>query len=124
MESGKCGKTMKNRICAKILALCTMSLILFVLQACEDTEGYNFFSAIEGTVYDAASGKSLSNASVVLIPSSRTLQTNENGTFIFEKLDPGQYTLSVQKEGYYVDRKSVSAVSGETIRTDILLQKI
>lgn len=115
---------MKNRICAKILALCTMSLILFVLQACEDTEGYNFFSAIEGTVYDAASGKSLSNASVVLIPSSRTLQTNENGTFIFEKLDPGQYTLSVQKEGYYVDRKSVSAVSGETIRTDILLQKI
>lgn len=75
-------------------------------------------------MYDAETGNPLSNASVTLMPSNRTMQTGEDGTFTFEQLDPGQYTISVQKEGYYVDRKSITAISGETIQTDILLHEI
>lgn len=123
-KPGNTVRTMKSRIFAR---LATMSLILLAavcVTGCDDEVKYDFFSTIRGTVYDAETGNPLSNASVTLMPSNRTMQTGEDGTFTFEQLDPGQYTISVQKEGYYVDRKSITAISGETIQTDILLHEI
>lgn len=101
-----------------------MLLALFAFYACEDRPAYNFFSAIEGVVYDASSGEPLSDASVVLMPGSCTQKTGKDGSFNFSELETGQYTISVQKKGYYVDRKSVTAISGEIVHIDILLSKI
>lgn len=117
-------KTMKSKILVRLAALSLALLACFYVTGCDDEISYDFFATIHGAVYDASTGEPLSNAAVVLNPTNRTLQTDEDGTFLFEELDPGQYTLLVQKEGYYVDRKSVTAISGETVQTDILLRKI
>lgn len=94
-----------------------------IFAGCEEPE-YEFYSTITGTVCDFSTGEALQNASVVLSPSNMTVMTTGDGSFIFENLDAGQYSITVQKEGYYVDRKTVTAISGETITTDILLKKI
>lgn len=107
----------------RILAGLTAFMLISVLSGCNNRE-YDFFSVIEGTVYDAASGEPLPNVAVVLTPGSRTLLTMKDGMFVFDGLDPGQYMVSFQKEGYYADRKTVLAVSGETVRTDISMRKI
>lgn len=96
---------------------------VFAFASCQEA-GYDFYSAIAGAVYDSSTGEPLENASIVLNPTNMTLQTGQDGSFIFDSLDAGQYTLSVQKEGYRVDRKTVTAISGETVTTDILLRKI
>jgi uncharacterized membrane protein len=115
---------MKSKMFFRMAAMFLALLAPFFVVGCDDNIGYDFFSTIQGAVYDASTGEALPNAAVVLNPTNRTLQTGEDGTFIFENLDPGQYTLSVQKEGYYVDRKAVTAISGETVQTDVLLRKI
>ena len=97
---------------------------ILCISGCDDGISYDFFATIHGNVYDASTGEPLPNAAVTINPTSRTLQTDGNGTFVFDELDSGQYTVSVQKGGYYADRKSVTAISGETVRTDILLRKI
>lgn len=110
----------------RILSVCALvSLLLAIaaLSGCNETE-YDFYSTISGTVYDAATGSTVQNASVVLTPSGSTQTTGEDGTFLFENLDPGQYTVTIQKEGYYVERKNVSALTGEDIQTDIFLREI
>lgn len=110
----------------KPVRLAILSLALsacLCITGCDDNVSYDFFSTIHGAVYDAGTGAPLSNASVTLMPSSRTLQTGKDGTFVFEELDPGQYTISAQKEGYLADRKSVTAISSETVQTDILLRR-
>lgn len=123
-KPGDAVRTMKHRILVRATAVLLTLFGCLCVTGCGDEVSYDFFSTIRGAVYDASTGEPLPNAAVTLMPSSRTLQTGGDGTFAFEELDPGQYTLSVQKEGYYVDRKSVTAISGETVQTDILLRKI
>lgn len=115
---------MISKILVRLTAVSFALLCCLCATGCNDEISYDFFSTIHGTVYDSGTGEPLSNAAVTLMPSSRTLTTSENGSFVFEELDPGQYTISVQKEGYYIDRKSITAISGETVQTDILLRKI
>lgn len=115
---------MSPRILARFASISLALLAGICISGCDDGVSYDFFATIHGTVHDASNGEPLSNAAVTLNPTNRTLQTGEDGNFVFEELDPGQYTISVQKEGYYVDRKSVTAISGETVQTDILLRKI
>ncbi len=116
---------MKFKIIVKLVALTlTMLVAIFYVNGCSNESDFDFFSTIHGAVYDAGTSEPLPNAAVTLMPSSSTVQTGSEGTFVFKDLDPGQYTLSVQKEGYYVDRKSVTAISGETVQADILLRKI
>ena len=123
-KPGNAVRTMKSMILVRLAVVSLMLLAALCVTGCGDEVSYDVFSTIRGAVYDASTGEPLPNAAVTLMPSNRTLQTGWDGTFAFEELDPGQYTLSVQKEGYYVDRKSVTAISGETVQTDILLRKI
>lgn len=101
-----------------------MITVLLAFHACETRTKYDFFAGLKGCVVDAGSGESLANASVTLMPGNRTLQTGADGLFFFDELDPGQYVLSVQKKSYYVERKTVTLVSGEVVQVDVFLEKI
>ena len=90
------------------------------MTGCDSTD-YEIFAKIQGTVTDHQTGAQLENASVTLSPSGVTKQTDANGFYRFEELDAQQYTITVQKSGYQPNRKTITAMSGETMQVDIQL---
>lgn len=100
---------------------CTLAMLLLVcLTGCDSTD-YEIFAKIQGTVTDYQTGAPLENASVTLSPSGVTKQTDANGFYRFEELDAQQYTITVQKSDYQPNRKTITAMSGETMQVDIQL---
>lgn len=94
--------------------------ILLSLTSCAKEE-YDVFSSLYGVVSDTKTGELIPNATVVLSPGGETKITGSDGQFIFNEIDPQQYTITVQKEGYQTNRKSVTAIIGETIEINIPL---
>lgn len=94
--------------------------ILLSLTSCAKEE-YDVFSSLYGVVSDTKTGELIPNATVVLSPGGETKITGSDGQFIFNEIDPQQYTITVQKEGYQTNRKSVTAIIGETVEINIPL---
>ena len=102
----------------KILCLCLMALpILF---SCSKEE-QDSFGSFYGVVSDVQTGDPLGNVTVTLSPSGVTKLTGTDGLFEFSELTPQQYTITVQKSGYQTNRKSVSAVAGESVQVNITM---
>lgn len=94
------------------------------LQSCSGNEDYDLWSDIRGTVTDYRDGSPIENASVVLTPSATTVMTNSAGQFEIKSIDEGQYTITVQKNGYVPNRKNFKAISGEETQVNIQLSPI
>ncbi len=101
-----------------------LTLILFVatLFGCSQVE-YDMFGTLTGQVIEATTGNPLSNVSVLLSPSGKNTYTGSDGSFNFEELEPQQYTIMVQKEGYQTNRKAINLVVGETNTVMITMEK-
>ncbi|MDR2835035.1 MAG: carboxypeptidase-like regulatory domain-containing protein [Bacteroidales bacterium] len=84
---------------------------------------YNLFATIYGVVSDQGTGELISNASIVLSPGGKTKTTGTDGRFEFTELEVVQYTITVQKTGYQTNRKTITAVGGESTEANIPLTK-
>ena len=104
--------------------LAIAAIVLFCLSGCSNSNDFEIFASIQGVVTDYNTGKALENASVTLSPSGLSKQTDGNGYYKFEELDATQYTITVQKAGYQPNRKTVTAISGETLTVEIQLTVI
>ena len=107
----------------KLWCVCSCISAIVCLSCSKDND-YEIYAELRGTVTDYNSGLPLGNTSIVLSPSNHTVLTESDGTFIFKNLDAQQYTLTVQKSGYYPNRKAVTAVSGESTEVNIPLTQI
>ncbi len=98
----------------------------FLLSCCLScsVDDYEIYATILGEVADAETDLPLSGALVTISPTNQTKRSGEDGTFMFENLDAGQYNISVQKDGYQTNRKVVQTFSGEEASVNILLKKI
>ncbi len=108
------------------MKLLKLSLILFITSiyvSCSPIE-YDIFGTLSGQVIEVSSGEPLSNVSVLLSPGGKNTYTGSDGRFEFQELDPQQYTIMVQKEGYQTNRKTVTLVVGETNTVMITMEKI
>ena len=94
------------------------------MSSCSNSNDYEIFGSIYGCITDHADGKPLDNASILLSPSGITKLTDATGYFKFENLDAQQYTITVQKQGYQPNRKTITAVAGEDLQVDIQLISI
>ena len=79
--------------------------------------------AIFGTVVDADTNAPLQGVLLTLMPSSKNRYTGSLGTYEFEDLEPRQYTITAQMNGYRTDRKTVNLVSGEREEVMFVLHK-
>lgn len=95
-----------------------------LLCSCGDDYSVEIYGNISGMVTDASTGNPLSAAQVTLVPTSKTAQTSADGTFVFNGLEEGQYTISVQKTGYRTNLQDVTVVSGESTEIVISLKVI
>lgn len=109
----------------KRTALLFFSIIsaLTLLAGCK-TYDYDFYGTISGTIEDNVDNSPISGAQILVMPGSLSATTSEDGKFRFENLEEGQYTISVQKNGYQANRQTVNAVSGEDVQAIIHLIRI
>ena len=100
----------------KIIALATL------FAACSPVE-YDHFSTITGTVIDMDNGEPVGNVEMTMTPGSHNKSTGSDGFFQFSDVEAQQYTLTAQKAGYKVDRKTVNAIAGETVNVSFSIKK-
>ncbi len=105
-----------------IAVIAAAAPVLF--SSCSNNNDYEIFGSIHGCITDHTDGKPLENASIIISPSGVTKMTDATGYFKFENLDAQQYTITVQKQGYQPNRKTISAVAREDLQVDIQLTPI
>lgn len=115
---------MMNELKKKILWLFACMFVMAGLWCSCSDDDPGIFATLSGTVTDYETGEPIENAMVTLSPLNITQITDETGSFCFDGLDVTQYTISVQKAGYYTNRKNVTAVSGEKMEANITMTKI
>src|SRR5215831_13428381 len=93
-------------------------------------EGIAFSQAVKatllGTVTDASSAV-VPNAKVTIVEvntgANRTGQTNESGNYTFPDLAPGQYSVTVEAQGFKKEtRRDVVLIVNSSTRVDVQLQ--
>ncbi|HKQ96569.1 MAG TPA: TonB-dependent receptor [Candidatus Polarisedimenticolia bacterium] len=62
--------------------------------------GPTLFGAIRGTVSDADFDTSIAGARITIVEAFLTTVTDASGRFVFERVPPGTYTLSITRDGY------------------------
>jgi TonB-linked SusC/RagA family outer membrane protein len=73
---------------------------------------------IEGTVIDAASGRQLANAQVVVAGTRLGAQTNARGDYRIVAVSAGPISVTARLIGYAPQTKRVTVASGGTVRAD------
>ena len=95
-----------------------LSVVLLILAA-TPASSQGTTSRLTGTVTDNA-GAAVSGATVTLTNEgtnfSITAQTSESGTYVFDLIQPGTYTVTVEKQGFkrLVSSKNVVLVNQPT----------
>ena len=102
----------------KKLIFCFAALAFFV--SCEPAVSSSNFAVIAGHIMDV-DGEPINVANVNLSPSGKHFVTGSDGYFEFLDLEPGQYTITAQKDGYTSDRQTMNVGAGE-INDKIKLQ--
>lgn len=103
----------------KLIKLSLLLLSFFFIVSCEESDDVQLGTII-GTVTDGVFLEPLQGVSVSLSPSGKTMSTGSDGKFEFTNIDAGQYTISVSKESYNSDSKSVY-VDGSTTTADFII---
>ena len=106
----------------KLTLIISLALITGAFSSCVKPE-YNWFATLHGMIIDSTTSEPIVGANVVLSPGGKTKTTGTDGRYEFPNLDPAQYTITVQKNGYKTNFKTVTAVSGEKTEANIPLTK-
>lgn len=98
-----------------------ISAIIAFSVSCDGNDPGNDFGTIDGKVADRVTGAAISGANVTLSPGGTNKQTDINGFYEFKNLEPGDYSISVQRFGYRTDNSNVRVVPGESVSVNFSL---
>lgn len=79
---------------------------------------------IDGVVTDAETNQPIQGANVNISPSNASTTTGTDGKYSYKNLDPKEYTIQVQKDGYVTNTKTITVVAGQTNSGDVTLVPI
>ena len=94
--------------------------VLLMTLGCEE-ELIDLRGDIKGVVKDA-DGNFLEDCILSITPTGTAKMTGPDGSFEFTRLDPGEYTITVRKEGYTNTTQKVTVISGKVVTVDIVLK--
>ena len=95
-------------------------ILILLLLSCTD---YSTTATIDGKVIDKFSDFPISGAAVELVPGPSAM-TGADGTFKFEGLSENEYYITVRKDGYKFERKSITVTSGKRMEITIALEEL
>lgn len=98
-------------------------LIVSVLLICISTAAQTVETGIvTGKVSLASNGLALHNATIVLSPAGRSVQTDENGDFTFSGVAPGPYTVMAHMHALTDDARNIVVTARGIVRVDFALR--
>ncbi len=80
-------------------------------------------TAIVGQVLVAGTDTPLSGATVTTIPATSNLTTDENGEFVFENIEPGDYRIIAKASGYVSETVDVTVEADQRKTVTISLKE-
>ena len=86
----------------KLTLVLSIIILLFVSNGCQR------FATIHGTIRDSETDKLLEGVSVEIRPNGEKKTTESDGRYMFNELDPDQYTITVSKTGYKTTYETVT----------------
>lgn len=90
------------------------SLIISLLWSCDEEKlTYSDTGDLTGRVVEANTFEPIANAKVSISPTNNTVFSGEDGYFLFEEVDVGDYSVQAEKEGYLAGYEPVT-VSADT----------
>lgn len=103
-------------------------LFLSLLPSCMDEYHY-IHGNISGKISDATTGAEIGHCTIAVTNSDGDIEdkqtTDSNGEYKTKDLNPGTYTISIEKKDYWEGAsKTVQVKNEETTRCDIALQRI
>jgi hypothetical protein len=101
-----------------------VALILLLTQSMV-TLAQSTFGTLTGTVSDPT-GAVIIKATVVITnlatQSSRTIQTNGEGSYLAANLDPGRYRITIESAGFGKTSREVELLARQIVRVDVKLE--
>lgn len=105
----------------------TIALILglWTVTSCSsDLDEHGSTGSIAGSVSDMTTGEPVSTVNVTLAPGGKSTVTGSDGSFSFENLEPGTYTVEINKEGYTPANSKIIVRAGETTPAHLLIGRL
>jgi hypothetical protein len=82
-------------------------------------------AAIVGYVYEDATGEPIPGAQVVLSPTNESVVCNKDGSFRFDNLPPGKYTVRASAGGFRnAEQKGIQASPGKESWAKLFLTRV
>lgn len=82
------------------------------------------YGSIAGSVSDRTTGEPVATVNVKLQPNGTSTVTGSDGTFSFNFLDEGTYTIEISKEGYRANTTEINVRRGDPTRAHLLIERI
>ncbi|MDE6792217.1 MAG: DUF2012 domain-containing protein [Muribaculaceae bacterium] len=80
--------------------------------------------SIAGSVSDATTGEPVATVNVKIKPGGQSTVTGTDGSFSFQDLETGEYTLEISKEGYKNNSSKVNVRPGTATPAHLLIERI
>lgn len=116
----------KPNLASMILVLLVVSLLAIgMIAGCSgssDDGGSGGAATLTGTVKSESTGAVIAGATVAI--NDTTTTTDNNGTYIFQDLSMGTYTLAISMTGYQTYQVSITLIEGSNIKNATLTPEI
>lgn len=104
-----CEYKLKNLLPAFVVSV----LLLFaVVQTTQAVSEYVNETDLTGFVYDATNEEPLADATLTISETGQTTNSDADGWFEFSELEPGTYTIEVDREGFEEHSETVEVAEG------------
>jgi len=84
----------------RLYFVCLILTALIAVSCSEDIPEDKSSGSIAGSVSDRTTGEPVATATITITPGGSSTVTGSDGSFYYTNLTPGEYTLSIKKEGY------------------------
>lgn len=111
---------MKNRALLLSFLFALFMVPLAFPETTSETNAPGNNGRVSGTVKDAG-GAVLTGAQIVMQPSTVTVATDSQGSYLIANVKPGAYTLTISYVGFNASVSSITVTAGQTTTLDVAL---
>lgn len=98
-------------------------IAVVIVVGCKEDDPIETTGHITGIVTEDGTNDPIFAANVTLAGISSNYKTGDDGKFEIKDLDEGDYTITVEKKGYEVNKKNITVKAGKTTSADFSLKK-